>query len=435
MMENLSGLLGIDARYVVYPLLAVIAAGVLRFGILRFLRRKAARTATTLDDHVIHYLESLVSPLLALAVLYYVAFLVPIPEAFVAYAHQGLGIAALLIAGLFTARLVSALLADLGARRESWQRFLQPLRTLANVLLGLVVAALSMKTLDLSVSGEGARLFRIVGILVGAYILLRIIGLAVAHLERLVTGTESGVPSEAQKRARTLGRIINSIGYVLVIGVSVMLVLDQFGINIMPIITGAGIAGLAVGFGAQNLVRDVISGFFLILEDQIRVGDVARINGTGGVVEAIRLRTTILRDNEGTVHIFPNGEIKAVSNLTKEYAYYVIDLGVAYRHDVDEVMEVLRDIGMELQEDPDYRPFILEPLEVMGVDAFGDSQVTLKLRIKTLPLKQWTVGRELRRRIKNTFDRKGIEIPYPQLHVHWGGDGRPLEFPEKEPKA
>ena len=433
MIENLSGLLGIDARYVIYPLLAVIAAAVLRFGILRFLRKRSARTATTLDDRIIHYLESLVSPLLALAVLYYLAYLVPIPETFVGYVHKGLGIAALLIAGIFTARLVSVLLADLGDRYESWQRFLQPLRTLANVLLGLVVATVSMKTLDLSISGEGARLFRVVGILVGAYILLRIISLAVIHMERMVAGTESDVPSEAQKRARTLGKIINSIGYVLVIGVSIMLVLDQFGINIMPIITGAGIAGLAVGFGAQNLVRDVISGFFLILEDQIRIGDVVLINGTGGTVEAIRLRTTILRDIEGIVHIFPNGQIKAVSNRTKEFSYYVIDLGITYSQDVDEVTEVLRDIGKELQEDPDYQPFILEPLEIMGVDAFDESQVTLRFRIKTLPLKQWAVGRELRRPIQNTFNRKGIETPFPHRTVYWRETGQPCGLPEKAP--
>lgn len=432
MMAHLSVLLGIDARYVVYPLIAVIAAGILRFGLLRTLRRKAARTATTLDDHVIRYLESLVTPLLTVAVLYYVAHLIPVPSAAARYIHRGLGVAAILIAAVLTARLITVLLADIGARRESWSRFLQPLATLAKILLGLLVVALSIRTLGLNFSGEGARLVRIVGILVGAYILLRIIGLAALHLERLVEGTESGVLSEAQRRARTLGKIINSIGYVLVIGVSAMLILDQFGINIMPIITGAGIAGLAVGFGAQNLVRDVISGFFLILEDQIRVGDVARINGTGGAVEAIRLRTTILRDMDGTVHIFPNGEIKAVSNLTKEYAYYVVDLGIAYKENVDEVMEVLRGIGAELAEDPEYRPYILEPLEVLGVDDFGDSQVTLKLRIKTLPLKQWAVGRELRRRIKNGFDGRGIEIPFPHLSVYWGEASRPFEASVKK---
>ena len=204
-----------------------------------------------------------------------------------------------------------------------------------------------------------------------------------------------------------------------------MMILSEFGMNITPIITGAGIVGLAVGFGAQNLVRDVISGFFLIFEDQIRVGDVAKINGVGGTVENIRLRTTILRDVEGTVHIFPNGEIKQVANLTKEFSYYLINLGVAYKENVDQVMDVLKKIGEELQKDPDYAPLILDPLEIMGVDDFGDSQVTIKLRIKTLPLKQWVVGRELRRRIKNTFDEKKIEIPFPQICVHFAETTKP----------
>jgi len=215
---------------------------------------------------------------------------------------------------------------------------------------------------------------------------------------------------------------------VLVIGVAIMMILSEFGMNITPIITGAGIAGLAVGFGAQNLVRDVISGFFLILEDQIRVGDVATINGTGGLVEAIRLRTTVLRDLEGVVHIFPNGEITQVANKTKEFSYYVINVGVAYKESVDEVMEVLKTTGDQLAQDPDFSSFILAPLEILGVDDFGDSQVTIKIRIKTIPLKQWMVGRELRRRIKNTFDSKGIEIPFPHVSVYFGEASKPFDL-------
>jgi len=277
-------------------------------------------------------------------------------------------------------------------------------------------------------SDEGSRLVRIIGIIVGAFVLLRIVNLAVVQMERLVENSDPDTISEAEKRAKTLGKIINSIGFVLILGMAIMLVLDEFGINIMPIITGAGIAGLAVGFGAQNLVRDVISGFFLILEDQIRVGDVAQINGTGGTVEAIKLRTTILRDMNGTVHIFPNGEIKAVANLTKEFSYYVINVGIAYKENVDSVMDVLKEIGVGLEQDPEFSALILAPLEILGVDEFGDSQVTIKIRIKTKPLKQWVVGRELRRRIKNTFDSKGIEIPFPHLSVYFGEASKPVDL-------
>jgi small conductance mechanosensitive channel len=282
--------------------------------------------------------------------------------------------------------------------------------------------------LSVNVTDEGIRLVRIVGIGVGAYVVLKIINLVVAQMQRMVEDEDESHVSEAEKRAKTLGDIMNSAGFVLVAGVAVMMVLSELGMNIMPIITGAGIAGLAFGFGAQNLVRDIISGFFLILEDQIRVGDVAMINGTGGFVEAIKLRTTMLRDLEGVLHIFPNGEIKQVSNRTKEWSRYVIDVGVAYKENVDYVMEVLKEIGEELSSDPEYRSLILAPLEILGVDAFGDSQVTIKIMIKTLPLKQWVVGRELRRRIKNTFDRKGIEIPFPHLSLYFGEASKPFNL-------
>jgi small conductance mechanosensitive channel len=199
------------------------------------------------------------------------------------------------------------------------------------------------------------------------------------------------------------------------------MILREFRIDIAPVLAGAGIAGVALGFGAQTLVRDVISGFFLILEDQVRVGDVAAINGTGGLVEEINLRTIVLRDVDGTVHVFPNGAINTLANRSKDFSYYVIDLGITYREDPDRVVAVLKEVGADLQRDPQFGPFILEPIEVLGIDAFADWSVRLKLRIKTVPLKQWDVGRELRKRIRNAFDRHGIEIPFP---------GRPVAMRE-----
>jgi small conductance mechanosensitive channel len=200
----------------------------------------------------------------------------------------------------------------------------------------------------------------------------------------------------------------------------------------MPILTGAGIVGLAVGFGAQTLVKDLIAGFFLTFENQVRVGDVAQINGTGGLVEAINLRTIVLRDLEGTVHVFPNGSIERLANRTKDFSFIVLDVGVAYKENVDAVFEVLREIGAELAADARHGASILEPLEILGVDAFGDSQVTIKIRVKTLPLKQWEVGREMRRRIKNTFDARGIEIPFPHLSLYVGEKTRALPIRRTE---
>jgi small-conductance mechanosensitive channel len=427
-MENLTNLLGFDARYVVYPILALLIAGAIRFCILRYARKWAARTKSHLDDQIVGYLESLVTPLLFISILYYLSYLLPLADTKIRYIQKGILVAAILLTAFFSARLVSSMLETLGNIHDHWRRFMQPLRTLAGVLFALVAIALSLKVLNVNMSNEGARLVRVIGIIVGAYVLMRIINLAVVQMERLVADSDETTMSEAEKRAKTLGKIINSAGYVLVIGVSIMMVMSEFGINIMPIITGAGIAGLAVGFGAQNLVRDIISGFFLILEDQIRVGDVAQINGIGGSVEAIRLRTTVLRDLQGVVHIFPNGEIKQVANMTKEFSYYVIDVGVAYKENVDSVMDTLKSIGKQLEQDPEFSSLILNPLEILGVDDFGDSQVTIKIRIKTLPLKQWTVGRELRRRIKNTFDSKGIEIPFPHVSVYFGTESKPFDL-------
>ncbi len=223
---------------------------------------------------------------------------------------------------------------------------------------------------------------------------------------------------EREKRVRTLGKLVyNTVG-TFVTGIALLMILRELNLDITPILTGAGIVGLAVGFGAQTLVKDVISGFFLILENQVRVGDVAAINGTGGLVEAITLRTITLRDVAGIVHVFPNGSISTLSNLSKDFSYYVIDLGIAYEEDTDRVVTVLRSVDEELRADPAYAPSILNPLEVLGVDDYGESQVTLKVRIKTLPLKQWEVGRELRRRIKKRFDAEGIEIPFRQVTLH-----------------
>ena len=250
-----------------------------------------------------------------------------------------------------------------------------------------------------------------------AYASVRIINLAVRRFEHEVAQGSTVDTLERAKRARTLGAALNRIVVIMVIGIATLMILQEFGITIAPVLTGAGIAGLAVGFGAQTLVRDVISGFFLLLENQVRVGDAAAINGTAGLVEEINLRTIVLRDAEGTVHVFPNGGITTLANRSKDFSYYVIDLGVSYKDDPDRITAILREVGAELQADPAFGPFILAPLEVQGVDAFADWWMVLKMRIKTVPLKQWEVGRELRKRIKRAFDAHGIEIPSPDRIV------------------
>ncbi|MBA2302387.1 MAG: mechanosensitive ion channel [Acidobacteria bacterium] len=258
---------------------------------------------------------------------------------------------------------------------------------------------------------------RIVLIGVLGYALVRAVTLLVKRFEHEVNRGTSLDALERAKRARTLGSLIRNVSSALIGGIAILMILRELGVDIAPVLAGAGVVGLAVGFGAQTLVRDVISGFFLILEDQVRVGDVAAINGQGGLVEAINLRTIVLRDTEGTVHVFPNGAITTLANRSKDFSYYVIDLGISYREDPDRVAGVLKEIGAGMQADDRFGPVILAPIEVLGVNGFGDWAVQLQLRIKTVPLKQWEVGRELRRRILRVFDERGIEIPFPERVV------------------
>ncbi len=230
---------------------------------------------------------------------------------------------------------------------------------------------------------------------------------------------------ERKKRIATLGQLLRVVATMLVMGVATLMALSLFNVDIRPILTGAGIAGLAVGFGAQNLVRDVIAGFFLILEDQVRLGDVVSINGKSGLVEAIRLRTIVLRGHDGTVHVIPNGVINDLSNMTKDFSYAVLDIAIPYEQDVDAVEDVLRAVAEDLRQDPVQGSHILEPLEVLGVEAFGEASVQLRVRIKTVPIQQWSVGREFRRRIKLAFEARGIEFPHRPVTVRLKSPARP----------
>jgi small conductance mechanosensitive channel len=254
---------------------------------------------------------------------------------------------------------------------------------------------------------------KVVLIVIIAYALVRMTTLLARRFEHEMTIGTGLDALERAKRARTLGAVVEKAATVLVIGIAGLMILEQLQLDIRPVLTGAGIAGLAVGFGAQTLVRDIISGFFLILENQVRVGDAAAINNTAGLVEAINLRTIVLRDIEGTVHVIPNGAITSMANRSKDFSYYVVDVAISYFENPDRVAEVLREIGAELQADPAVGPAILEPIEILGVDSFGDWSVHMKVRIKTMPLKQWDVGRELRRRIVKAFDARGFAIPFP----------------------
>jgi len=267
---------------------------------------------------------------------------------------------------------------------------------------------------------HGTRILIILALCVITYIVLkRIIPGAIG---RTLPKTMEGQPElEIEKRKTTLNRLFMGIIGVVIIVIGVFLVLTELGINIAALIAGFGVVGIAVGFGAQSLIKDLIAGFIIMIENQYNVGDVIKVAGVVGVVEAVNLRRTLLRDLDGILHIVPNGEIRVTGNYTKLWARAHLNISVAYKEDLDRVMSIIRKIWEELAEDPDWAPLIISKTPwLLRVDAFEDSGIVIKVVGETQPIKQWDVMGELRRRIKKVFDEQGIEIPWPHTKVYFG---------------
>jgi small conductance mechanosensitive channel len=271
--------------------------------------------------------------------------------------------------------------------------------------------------------------------LIMLFVLLKLEKYLVDQLKKFLLSKNNGEADESptaklenEKRIITLMGITKRLGKLVIWAIFIMILLRQLGIDIAPILAGAGIIGLAVGFGAQELVRDFISGFFMLMEDQIRRGDYALINGVDGMVEKIELRTITLRDMSGTVHIFQNGKINTLANMTKEWSAIVLEISVAYREDVDKVIDVMKKVGEELASDSALKDQIIEPVEILGLDKFAESAIVIKARIKTVPLSQWAIGREYRKRLKYAFDENKILIPFPHTVVYWGEGINPLDL-------
>ena len=261
---------------------------------------------------------------------------------------------------------------------------------------------------------------KIVVILLFGGVLFLLLKRGISRIETLMSQKDAIRESEARLRAKTLSRLAYWLGTVTLVGCLLYVILETIGINVAPLLAGVGIAGLAFGFGGQYLIRDLINGIFILFEGQYRINDVIKIGDLAGMVENVNLRVTVLRDLEGRVIYIPNGEIKAVINMTKEWSRAVFNIGVAYKENVDHVMDVLKELGRQLRQDPVFGKLILEDLQMLGVEEFGESQVTLKCFFKTVPIKQWDVAREFRRRVKNRFDELGIEIPFPHRTLYWG---------------
>ena len=258
---------------------------------------------------------------------------------------------------------------------------------------------------------------RIVLILIAAIVLQSVASRLIRTFRTFMERRDPG----QQSRIQTLGRVFRYIAAVVIWLLAGMLVLGELGISVAPVLATAGVAGLAVGFGAQSLVKDYFTGFFLLLEDQIRQGDVVDFGSQSGVVEEVTLRYVRLRNFDGHVFFVPNGEIKVVKNMTRDFAQAVIRVGIAYREEVDEAFEVMKEVGKEMREDPVFGPNLAADLEIIGVDEWGDSSVNLICRLKVVPpIQQWSIRREFLRRLKHAYDARGIEIPFPHLTVYAG---------------
>lgn len=253
----------------------------------------------------------------------------------------------------------------------------------------------------------------------GAYILSKLSKKSIEKIVRVAVVSDNYLSKQAEeKREETLIRIFSWTIRITILLVAMLMILQEIGIPIGPILAGAGIIGLAVGFGGQYLIRDLISGFFIIIENQYRVGDVVNFDGTGGLVEDISFRMTTLRDLDGTVHHIPHGEIKKVANLSKDFARVNLNIGVSYNSKLDHVIQIVNEVGNELSQDAQWKEFIIKPPQFLRVDDFADSSIVIKILGETQPLKQWEVTGELRKRIKIAFDNEGIEIPFPQRVIH-----------------
>jgi small-conductance mechanosensitive channel len=260
----------------------------------------------------------------------------------------------------------------------------------------------------------------IVFIIIGTFVLLALVKVISSRLHNLLIKKEKD--TESIKRAETLKSVIQNVLRIAVWILAMLIILGQLGIEIGPLLAAAGIAGLAIGFAGQSLVKDFINGFFILLWDQIRVGDVVEIGGKSGIVERVNLKMTVLRDLSGNVHFVPNGTIDVVTNMTKDYSRCVFDIGVAYREDVDQVIEVIKKVDEEMRKDSEFGKVILEPIEILGLDEFADSALIIKARSTTKPIKQWSVKREFNRRLKKRFDEMDIEIPFPHVTLYMGQD-------------
>jgi small-conductance mechanosensitive channel len=417
-----------------------------RFYVIRFAKKMAAKTATPLDDAIVKVIKKPIVAVIIVAGIYLAVLSLNQNTDIWQYTERGL-LSLLTLVGFFTAL-------DIFNAVRKWytleiasrsQNVGLNIRLISIFWIGLILVVIWLAAIaGLKIWGQsispvtgwlGVHGWRIGLIIILSLIIIILTGEAIP---RIITNTMSRrpdeTPDEVKKRTNTLSGVLAGTLQIFVFFIAVFMILSELNIPIAPILTGAGVVGLAIGFGAQSLVKDLLAGLFIIIENQYRVGDVVRVADVSGVVEAINLRRTTLRDLDGIVHVVPNGEIRVASNYTKEWSRVNLNVSVAYGEDLDKVIPVINQICQDLAEDPAWAPSIVSAPRVLRVDNLGDSGIDIKILGDTKPMRQWDVTGELRLRLKRVFDQKGIEIPWPHTKVYFGNIPPELMSPDSPGK-
>lgn len=398
------------------------------------------RTETYLDDAIVSATRKPLIIAIIMIGFYFASFGLPLEQTLRSYLNKGFP-TALSLLGIYTAtalieELIKWYRLEMAAKVESalGHKLIALCRSGVPIIAGIMALLLVLEFAGIGVAPvknwflqHGPRVSLIVVLaIVAIFVLDQIIPRIITRSVSKGTGE---LEEEAKKRADTLGRVLLTAAQGVVLFAAIFMLLSEIGIDIAPILAGVGVAGIAIGFGAQNLVRDILAGLFVILENQYRVGDVVKIADISGLVEDINLRRTVLRDLDGIVHFVPNGEVKVASNFTKQWSRVNLNISVAYGEDLDKCIAVLNRVGRELAEDPAWAPDILKPPQVLRVDNLGDSGIDIKILGDTKPIRQWDIMGELRKRIKKAFDEEGIEIPWPHTKVYFGNspNGKGME--------
>jgi small conductance mechanosensitive channel len=434
MFEELFGELTL--RHILVSLLIFAAfiglAWLFRSLVVRFAHKLGGKTSTGLDDAIVSAVSKPIVAILVLGGVYLAGLYLPLELTPREFFIKGMSTVLSLLGIYVVAMLLNAvtnwyLREALPSRKEAGMNrgILQVFRFGLMVVAILAAVLVSLEVWGISSAAATGWIFehgwRIALITILSLIVIVVVGETVPRVVVSTLTRRTGeTDEEIRKRGATLSRVLVGTGQIAVLLIAVFMLLSELQINIAPILAGVGVAGIAIGFGAQSLVKDIVAGLFIILENQYRVGDVVRIADVAGLVEDINLRRTVLRDLDGIVHVVPNGETRVASNFTKEWSRVNMNVTVAYGEDLDHVISVINRVGKELAEDSQWAPHILTPPQALRVDNLGNSGIEIKILGDTKPIRQWDVVGELRRRLKKAFDEEGIEIPWPHTKVYFG---------------